>query len=183
MKSCQQTPKQNVYEHGLSVWRHFQQIVEHLRTGSEIPDWWRLPQWLYADGILEKLMPIDIINEYIVMHDCGKPFVLEISKDGRRHYPDHAIASERIWKAVGGNEQSARLMGMDMDAHLLKGDQIAEFSCRPEGVTLLVTALAEVHSNAELFGGGNSDSFKMKAKHLDKRGRQVITHMKEQGKW
>jgi hypothetical protein len=36
-------------------------------------------------------------------------------------------------------------------------------------------AMAEVHSNAQMFGGENSDSFKIKAKHLEKRGRQVMS--------
>ncbi len=34
--------------------------------------------------------------------------------------------------------------------------------------------MAEVHSNAAMFGGTDSDSFKIKAKHLNKRGRQVL---------
>ncbi len=72
---------------------------------------------------------------------------------------------------------AARLMGMDMDAHLLKADGIQEFADRPEAVTLLLTSLAEVHSNAAMFGGVDSDSFKIKAKHLEKRGRQVVAAM------
>jgi hypothetical protein len=40
-----------------------------------------------------------------------------------------------------------------------------------------VTAVAEVHSNALMFGGLDSDGFKIKAKHLDKKGRQVIALM------
>ena len=61
-----------------------------------------------------------------------------------------------------------------MDAHLLRAEGLAEFAARDEAPTLLLTALAEVHSNAIMFGGLTSDSFKMKAKHLDKRGRQVL---------
>jgi hypothetical protein len=68
-------------------------------------------------------------------------------------------------------------MGQDMDAHMLKADDIAEFATRPDAITLLVTAVAEVHSNALMFGGLDSDGFKIKAKHLDKKGRQVIALM------
>ena len=109
--------------------------------------------------------------------NCAKPLVLQIDEDGRRHFPGHAKAAEQVWLAVGGNPVSARLMGMDMDAHLLKADGIHEFADRPEAVTLLLTALAEVHSNAAMFGGVDSDSFKIKTKHLEKRGRQVVAAM------
>jgi len=49
----------------------------------------------------------------------------------------------------------------------------------PEAAALLLTAIAEVHSNAEMFGGHDSDSFKAKIKRLDKRGRIAIAAMKE----
>lgn len=102
---------------------------------------------------------------------------MTIDENGKRHFPDHAQASEQVWLAAGGNRQAALLMAMDMDAHILKAEGIEEFASRPEAVTLLLAALAEVHSNAAMFGGATSDSFKIKAKHLDKRGRQVLAAM------
>jgi len=51
-----------------------------------------------------------------------------------------------------------------MDAHLLKSADLPEFAARPEAVALLSMALAEVHSNIDLFGGQDSGSFKIKAK-------------------
>lgn len=63
---------------------------------------------------------------------------------------------------------------MDMDAHLLKADGLAEFASRPQAIPLLLTALAEIHANAAMFGGLDSTSFKIKWKHLNKRGRQVL---------
>jgi hypothetical protein len=41
-------------------------------------------------------------------------------------------------------------------------------------LTLLVTSLCELHSNASMFGGIESTSFKIKYKQLDKRGNQVL---------
>ena len=72
-------------------------------------------------------------------------------------------------------------MAMDMDAHLLKSDGVAEFAARPQATALLLTALAEVHSNAAMFGGADSDSFKIKAKHLDRRGGQVMAEIRSAG--
>lgn len=177
MQECRQTPTQTVLEHGNSVWDHFEQLLDHLNTGTALPDWWRVPQWAYTPDLLDRVLPLDIVEEYIRMHDCSKPIVLQIDEDGRRHFPRHAKGAEQVWLAVGGNPMAARLMGMDMDAHLLKADGIQEFADRPEAATLLLTALAEVHSNAAMFGGVDSDSFKIKAKHLEKRGRQVVAAM------
>ena len=109
-----------------------------------------------------------------VYHDWGRPFVRVVEAEGRVHVPDHAAESERVWLESGGKAEVGSLIRMDMDAHLLKGDQIADFASRPQAATLLLTVLAEVHANAEMFGGLNSDSFKIKIKHLDKRGRQVL---------
>lgn len=177
MQECRQTPTQTVLEHGDSVWDHFEQLLDHLTNGTALPAWWRVPQWAYTSGVFDRILPLDIVEQYIRMHDCAKPIVLQIDEQGRRHFPGHAQVSEQVWLAVGGDPMSARLMGMDMDAHLLKADGIQEFADRPEAVTLLLTAIAEVHSNAAMFGGVDSDGFKMKAKHLDKRGRQVLAAM------
>ena len=42
-----------------------------------------------------------------------------------------------------------------------------------DACTLLLAALAEIHSNAKMFGGIDSTSFKMKWKQLDRRGKQI----------
>jgi hypothetical protein len=47
-------------------------------------------------------------------------------------------------------------------------------------ITLLIASLAEIHSNAEMFGGIESTSFKIKWKNIDRRGKQVFKYLKEQ---
>lgn len=177
MEQCPQTPSQSVLDHGRSVLKHYDELIAHLRDGAELPTWWRVPAWAYTPGLLEHLFPVEVMREYIEFHDAGKVVTRVVDADGKQHFPGHAEATEKIWLAVGGDPRSARLMGMDMDAHLLKGDGIEEFASRPEAVSLLITALAEVHSNAAMFGGVDSTSFKIKAKHLDKRGKQVVATM------
>ena len=173
MQACPQTSTQSVLDHGRSVVRHFAQLRAHLETGEPLPPWWRLPAWTRQPGILERLAPAEVLSEYQEFHDCGKPYCRIVDADGRQHFPGHAEMSARTWLAVGGSPEAAALMGMDMDAHMLKADGVAAFALRPQAVTLLLTALAEVHSNALMFGGTDSDGFKIKAKHLDKRGAQV----------
>ncbi len=174
MRECMQTKNQSVYQHGISVWQHFIVLIEDLMGRKAAPEWWRIPKWAYMDNILGKIPPLHIIEEYAIYHDCGKPFSRVVDDEGRVHFPNHAAVSEKIWLTTGGDPMAAKLIGMDMDAHLLRADGIEEFASRPEAILLLLMALAEVHSNAELFGGQNSDSFKIKAKHLEKRGRQVM---------
>jgi hypothetical protein len=174
MEACLQAAGQSVLGHGRSVVAHFAQLRDHLEEGAPLASWWRVPAWTRQPGILDGLPSADVLAEYHEFHDCGKPGVLSVDAEGRRHFPDHAAASARTWLAVGGDPEAAALMAMDMDAHLLKAEGVAEFAARPQAVTLLLTALAEVHSNAAMFGGTDSDGFKIKAKQLDKRGAQVM---------
>lgn len=174
MRSCPQTPTQSVLDHGRSVVDCFRQLRDHLALGAPVPEWWRVPGWARAPGLLDALPDAAILAQYQEFHDCGKPFCRVVDEQGRQRFPGHAETSARVWLAVGGSPAAARLMAMDMDAHLLRPEGVAGFAARPEAVALLLTAVAEVHSNAAMFGGGDSDSFKIKAKHLDKRGGQVM---------
>lgn len=106
--------------------------------------------------------------------NCGKPRCLEIDADGRRHFPDHAAVSSRAWAEAGGDPEVGDLIAMDMDVHLLKGEEVEAFSQRPEARALLLTALSEIHANAAMFGGIGSVGFKSKWKHLDRRGRAIL---------
>jgi len=63
---------------------------------------------------------------------------------------------------------------MDMDIHTIKADGVEEFASRPEAISLLLTGLSEVHSNASMFGGIESTSFKIKFKQLEKRGKKIL---------
>lgn len=70
---------------------------------------------------------------------------------------------------------------MDMDIHVLKSDGVEEFASRPEAISLLLTGLAEIHANAEMFGGIESTSFKIKFKQINKRGKQIINLLEATG--
>lgn len=53
--------------------------------------------------------------------------------------------------------------------HTLRGEEADAFASDPDAPTLIITAWAELHANAEaLFGGFDTDSFKIKAKQLRK---------------
>lgn len=176
MKTCMQTDTQSVYEHGISVRNYAFDLLNHLRHGTDLKFEWTIPQWVYdnKDFILDNIVNDESLKLYTELHDIGKPFCLEIDDEGRRHYPNHAEVSYDIFKKYFDNEEVAQLIKRDMDFHLLKSDGLEEFSKFENVCTLLIVSLAEVHSNAALFGGMDSISFKIKWKHCNKRGRQVI---------
>lgn len=177
MKNCPQTREQSVYQHGVSVFQNFLTILHVITGAKKPPDKWRIPDFCYKHDIHTSahLPDIDIMREYLIFHDCGKPFVRMIDEEGRQHFPNHAQASKHIWLLADGSKRAANLMAMDMDAHLLRADGIQEFSSRPEAFTLMMAAVAEVHSNAAMFGGFDGDSFKIKIKRLAKNGKTMFS--------
>lgn len=117
-------------------------------------------------------------GQVCVAINVGKPFCRVVGEDGRQHFPDHAAVSARVYREAGGNEEVAQLIAQDMDVHLLKDEGVAEFAKRPHARALLLTGLAEVHANASMFGGIESTSFKIKFKHLQKRGNAILRELR-----
>lgn len=66
-----------------------------------------------------------------------------------------------------------------MDIHTIKAADLNDFATKKECISLLITGLSEIHANAELFGGIESTSFKIKYKQINNRGKQIIKLLKE----
>lgn len=183
MLNTEQTEGQSVYQHGMSVCNHLFALVEHLRGGSLDQDHWRLPKWFVEHGrsLLTKLWPDDKVRLYAIYHDCGKPFCRVIDEEGRRHFPNHAEVSARVWASVGGDPVVGRLIRDDMVIHTASADEIDlklhEDWSHEDAATLLLASLSEVHSNAKMFGGLQSTSFKVKLKTVERRGGQICRHV------
>ena len=173
MSNCLQTKNQSVLQHGISVMEHTSELIKILQTNS-IPDNWSIPEWMikYRENIFSSIYSWEDIEIYTKFHDCGKPYCLEIDSNGNRHFPNHAEISASTWRTVG-NERIARLIAMDMHVHQMKACDIDDFIKQPEAITLLVVALAEVHSNASMFGGIDSTSFKIKMNQINRRGKAI----------
>jgi hypothetical protein len=180
MKACEQAPNYSTYQHGLDVANRYRDLYDLLHGKTPC----------YAWAFKEEALPI--LHElakpaktpqdarlYHLFHDCGKPDVLTIDDQGRRHFPGHANASVTAFKGALGaaeaeHEDTIVLIRLDMGFHMLKGDELAELCKHRLASTLLLTAWAELHANAEiLFGGFESDSFKIKRKHLMKAGKSI----------
>ena len=180
MSECEQTKGQSVLEHGVSVKNYLFDLINHLRSNTPLKYEWKLPDWVLEnkDLLLSSLPDNETLELYTIYHDCGKPFCLEIDENGKRHFPNHAEVSYKIFNQVFNNPVAAELILHDMDIHLLKSDGIVEFSQNKHALTLLLTGLSELHSNAQMFGGLDSTSFKIKWKSINQRGKQIINQLK-----
>lgn len=172
MKLCPQTETQSVYQHGISVRDYLRDLIRYLR-GEEYKFQWKFPQWLklYSVDLLACLPDDKTLENYTVFHDCGKPFCHEVDEQGRTHFPNHSQVSADIWSTVGGTREEVELMRRDMEIHQLKAANIQDFVVEKNlAAALLLTGLSEVHSNAIMFGGIDSISFKIKWNQIDRRG-------------
>jgi hypothetical protein len=174
MRNCEQTSGLSVLEHGLQVAKYFEDLRSHIVCGTPLKYEWKIPEWVVDKDLWSRLLPLDVVREYQIYHDCGKPFCMEKDEQGRVHFPEHARVSGELWKHMGRNERAGRLIEQDMDVHLLKAIGTEDFSKRDNAVTLLLTGLSEVHANASMFGGIESVSFKIKYKQINKRGKAII---------
>lgn len=172
-RACEQTPGLSVLDHGRLVDVYFKDLFGERRLD------WRLPDWLQANfkALVNLLPPGDLMSEYHIYHDIGKPFCLTTDEEGRRHFPDHATISAAVWGASGGHPLVCRLMKHDMDLHLLKPSEADDYPHLDLVPALLLTALAEIHANSTMFGGMESTSFKIKWKALNKVGNRLTARL------
>lgn len=141
----------------------------------------KIPEWLKGNHVtLNSYLPdIKTLRDYVIYHDCGKHLVKELDEEGRVHYPNHANASADYWKENGGCEEVEKLIRNDMFFHTCSAKELEETDLtKAELATLLLTSLAEIHANAELFGGIESTSFKSKFKQIDRRGKKFCKGLK-----
>ena len=176
MSNCEQKKGQSVLEHGRAVKEKLFEAISYLRGETSLHRNWKIPNWLEEnkDLFLENLPSDETLDLYTVYHDCGKPYCLEIDTEGKRHFPNHSEVSYHTFIQHFDDRVAAELIRRDMDIHLLKSDGVPRFSQHPYALTLLLTGLAEIHANAQMFGGTESTSFKIKWKSLNQRGKQII---------
>lgn len=174
MKVCPQTKDLNVLEHGQMVWEHTKRIISGDWEGMKIPDWFKEN----FVKIISNLHDIKVIKQYNIYHDCGKPYCLEYDENGKKHFPNHAQKSKQVWLQLFPKDLLvSNLMGWDMCLHTETAEEIKAHNWDVKtAMTLLVTAMAEIHANSTMFGGIDSTSFKIKWKKINKRGKMLIKH-------
>lgn len=196
MEACEQMPGMTMIGHGRSVYKYLDYLNEMLSLGIAVKDKfrekldWRLPSWFedYQEELSDARYCSNITYWYTCYHDCGKPYVKVIDENGKSHFPNHAESSYQTWLKVNQEDsinlpkKDIEIIGQlilhDMDLHTFNSNQIDQLINQYDKrmlVTLLLTALAEIHSNAAMFGpeGVESTSFKIKFKQIERRGKQI----------
>lgn len=191
MSNCQQTEGQSVLQHGLSVLDFYNKILEGPNSknwGDEIV----LPEIIIDNFDLIKSYQHKDASVYIIFHDCGKPYCIEVDENGKKHFPNHAEISYLVFRNIYPCEDGvfnvmSNFIKEDMLLHSGTAEEIAskewfKFSNDEDkifGLTLLLVSFAEVLSNAKMFGGIKSQSFCIKYKKLCQRSKQIIKKLNE----
>jgi hypothetical protein len=172
MAACEQAPGHNMLQHGQAVHDHYRRLVAQLEA-QEAP----CPE-LAAIYARCTWPAVTALERYHLYHDCGKHLVLAVDAEGKRRFPGHAEASAQQYALLFPEDTwSQQLIRRDMDFHTLRGDDLLALCQDPLAPVLYLTAWAEVHANATMFGGFHSDSFKIKAKRLVQAGKKLLNSL------
>jgi len=161
----------SVLDHGIDVWSKLLDILHMDYKEMEIPDKLRGSFFhiLTHEGAV---LPVNLIKRYVIYHDCGKPYCKVVDEDGKQHFPKHAEVSAITYRQNFPADPVivSNLIQLDMMFHTETVEEIEARNLPQEVInTLLLSALAEVNSNAQMFGGYESESFKIKFKKLNRR--------------
>lgn len=176
--------KQTILQHGQAVAENFKYLIsfyeellekENVKQSYFLP----LPKWFFEYKnelyLICKNKYEDIIS-YLILHDCGKPFCLEIDENGKRHFPNHSEISYSTFKIFYENKLIEDLILKDLLCHITKPKDFITLVNEKNIEILLISAIAAMHANSDMFGGIESDSFKIKFKNLEKLGKRILDY-------
>lgn len=172
MKECKQYKNVSILDHGIDVWRKTKKIICADFENMKLPDWFIENHHWFINNIHD----FNKIQCYSLWHDCSKPSCKIVDETGKQHFPNHAENSKKIFLDIFPDESLiAELIGLDMIMHTETYEQIMSRNLDIKTIaTLFIVALAEINSNAEMFGDFVSASFKIKFKKLDKLGKKLF---------
>lgn len=179
MQKCFQTEGLNMLDHGNKVWHYTKKLISGDWQGMKIPDWLRENHVFLVNNLHDP----EIIKYYNIYHDCGKHICKTIDDSGKVHYYNHAEISSNTFRSHFSEfdfkykdsiDIICKLIKNDMCIHTETADEInnKEWSIK-DYFTLLITSLAEIHANSDMFGGIDSTSFKIKFKKIKSRGNLI----------
>ena len=171
MESCEQTKGLNMLQHGQMVHDHYNLLIDQLQ--SKTHECKELQQLWEEFG--NRIPKPEILKTYHVYHDCGKPLCLSIDETGRRHFPNHAeMSAQQFAHLFPEDGFTTALIRHDMDFHMMRGPELLQLWKSPFAPILYFTAWAEISANAEMFGGRESDSYKIKRSRLIQAAKKFI---------
>lgn len=189
MEVTEQFPGVSILEHGKDVYEKYLIISSNLVDLKNLNLDIKLPNFI-QDYCYElnsfQLSSTLIVRPYLLYHDCGKPFVVRVDEEGNKSFPGHSLQSKNIFSIHYKNYPEpekdivATLIGDDMDLHVIKADRVdeyvryhKEFNRIDQLCTRLVAAFAEIWSNAEKLNQLDTDTYKIKFKRLEARGKKI----------
>lgn len=162
-------------QHGLMVNQCYQKLLK--RDAS-------MMQHLGKD-LLEKCLsyqhdPI-LMRHYHIYHDCGKPDCHSQDEKGT-HYHGHEDMSAIIHAKHFDCQEATQLIANDMIFHKSNSTQLNEWLSQKDKTfiySLYLTAWAEIFANCQMFGGVESEGFKIKKKRLLKHFKIIENHFEK----
>ena len=151
-----------VFQHGIDVWKETKKIIHSMKNNSfeELPVFFKDNKDLFLKNIVD----YKTLMLYCIYHDCGKPFCVP---DHQIKFKDHEFESFKIIKELfPENETLHKLVLNDMKIHKVRACNFDDFLNTPNLITHIIVGLAEMNANSQMFGGKESDSYKMKYKNL-----------------
>lgn len=171
MSKCFQASNLNMLQHGKRVHVEYIKLVDQLENRT-LGD--PVIQQCY-DRLKYSLPPHQVLKRYHYLHDCFKHGVMIVDENGRRHFPNHAECSAQQYAHIFPEDGfTAALIRHDMDFHLMRGDDLKQLWKSPFAPILYFTAWAEINANAEMFGGRESESYKIKRSRLIQAAKKFI---------
>jgi hypothetical protein len=176
-----QSKTQSVLDHGISVYKTFNTLIKSIKENIDLD--LMIPEHLKCKELLNHLLDINIIHKYLIFHDIGKPYCMVWNEENNKYsFPDHANVSYKKYLEVSNDKnkvQISKLIKHDMDFHLLKPGDVEKYLIDSELnsneiITLLFACLSELNSNAQMFGGYDSTSFKIKYKNFLKISKKIL---------
>jgi hypothetical protein len=184
---CRIPNVQTIYEHCVSVTDYITDLLNHVFFNNLLKYTWKISDIMNDNTInilKSKLLDennsitkLNSILEYSMYHDCGKPFCISVDEKGNNTFKNHEIVSYQTWIKYNGDEYIGQLILHDMVLHkytVKELDNIFDKLDHSQWCILILSALAEVHSNAAMFGGIDSVNFKIKLKRIVKNIKHIL---------
>lgn len=183
MRNCFQFANISMIDHGQMVSDAYKKLKKALNEAMEDNTDY-LEQigfnqdkaWL--DILLKHQYDEQLMHHYHFYHDCGKPFCREIDENNRQHFPDHANISMQIYDEHFQCKEASKMIEADMNFHSMNAQQMQQWlDCNQNEkhflASLYLSAWAEILANSTMFGGMDSEGFKIKRKKLMAHGKKL----------
>jgi len=178
MSKTYQFKEINMLMHGEMVFNEYKKLIEAIKEGNF--DYFKEIRFSFEEDFIKKLYSLqydmDTMKSYQIYHDCGKHISKYVDENGKIHYPDHAKHSANVYNQYFDNIIAEDLILKDLNFHTFKCEELIEWIKEEKKeilASLYLTAWAEILVNSTMFGGRESDSFKIKRKKLIQAGKKL----------